>query len=101
MVITKNIIRSGISQGVIRFITEPGNIKAGIETGTVCAIGDYWFYFGGQTAEDETPDEFLKNADWGEVIDDIFTVLEDFRTNDSFEDEYRYYEAFLNEQLKS
>ncbi len=99
--ITKEKIRKGISQGIIRFITEPGNVEAGIKTGTVCAIGEHWFYFGGQTAEDETPDEFLKNADIEDVINDVFTVLEDFRTHESiFGHEYGYYDAILDEQIK-
>lgn len=99
--ITKEKIRKGISQGIIRFVTEPGNVEAGIETGTVCAIGEYWFYFGGQTAEDETPGEFIKNVDIEDVINDIFTVLEEFRTHgDVFGDEYDYYDAILDEQIR-
>lgn len=99
--ITKEKIRNGIAKGIIRFIVEPGNIEVGIKTGTVCAIGEYWFYFGGQTAENESPDEFLKNADIEEVIDSIFAVLEDFRRDeDSFGAEYTYYEAILDENLK-
>ena len=40
------------------FITDPN-----MGYGTVCKIGDYWFYFGGITAEEMEPDEYVKVAD--------------------------------------
>lgn len=90
--ITKNAIRVGIERNIIRFIVDPN-----LESGTVCAIGDYWFYFGGMTAEEEEPEEFLKNTDRDEVIDSIYDVLEDFRQQPDFQTEYAYYDAILAE----
>ena len=43
--ITKEDIANGITDGIVRFIVDPN-----MEEGTVCEIGENWFYFGGQTA---------------------------------------------------
>lgn len=40
--ITRDMVRTGIEQGVIRFISNP---DARFPWRTVCAIGDGWFYF--------------------------------------------------------
>lgn len=89
--LTKALIREGIASGVIRFVTDPN-----AENGTVCAIGDSWFYFGGETAEQEAPEEYLANVDMDELIDSIFGILEEFRTDKFFEDEYNYYDSILH-----
>ena len=94
-VITKELIRKGIESKVIRFESDPDGIDG---RGTVCAIGEYWFYFGGLTAEELTPDEYQENVPMEEIIDEVFDVLEDFRNTDGFEDEYEYYQCFLNEK---
>lgn len=39
--ITKEKIKSGIRDGIIKFVVDPN-----AESGTVCQIGDWWFYFG-------------------------------------------------------
>ena len=64
------MVRRGTHTGVVQFVTDPN-----MGYGTVCKIGDYWFYFGGGiTAEELEPDEYVKH----------------FST-----DEYRYYFAVL------
>lgn len=88
--ITKDMIREGIESGKVRFITDPN-----MESGTVAAIGANWFYFGGGTAEDEEPEEFLKHADMEEVINDIWETMESFRESDP-EGEYEYYRLCLD-----
>jgi len=44
--ITLDIVRAGYEEGHIKLIESPHR------DGIVCQIGDNWFYFGGQTAED-------------------------------------------------
>lgn len=86
-------IRRGIASGVVRFIVDPN-----LESGTVCAIGDYWFYFGGETAEHESPKEYLKHVPIEDVVGEIISVLNEFLLDeDTFGDEYKYYEAVLKE----
>lgn len=90
--ITREMIRSGIKAKLIEFVIDPN-----MEHGTVCRIGDSWFYFGGQTAEEMNPEEFTANVPVDDIADEVFQVLEEFR-NDSdgeFIDEYNYYDAVL------
>lgn len=86
------MIHEGIRRHVVEFIADPH-----ADHGTVCKIGEYWFYFGGTTAEEEDPEEFLANADLDEVAEDICQVLKDFRTE--MPDEYQYYIGYLSEHL--
>lgn len=89
--ITREQIEAGIQRKIVRFIVDPN-----MEHGTVCEIGEHWFYFGGETAEEENPDEFLRNADMGEVIDSIAETLLDIKKVDDYE--YGYYQAVLKEE---
>ena len=51
------MVRRGTHTGVVQFVTDPN-----MGYGTVCKIGDYWFYFGGGiTAEELEPDEYVKH----------------------------------------
>lgn len=93
--ITKEMVKTGIRNGSIRFVTDPN-----MEHGTVCQIGDNWFYFGCEKAEELDPDEYLKTMPENELIDQIYDTLEEFRKEgEPFDDEYAYYEDFLNEEL--
>lgn len=65
--------------------------------GVVCKIGDYWFYFGGEAAEGETPESYIANVPEDMIIREIHDVLEDFRRSPEYADEYAYYEAFLRD----
>lgn len=81
-------IRRGIVAGVVRFIPDPN-----LGSGTVCAIGDHWFYFGGEQAKHESPEEYLEHVSIENVVRSIIMVLDDFwrfKCN-----EYNYYEAVL------
>lgn len=93
--ITKELIRKGIESKVIRFESDPDGIDG---LGTVCVIGEYWFYFGGLTAEELTPDEYQENVPMEEIIDEIFDALEGFRKFNDFKGEYEYYQCLLNEK---
>ena len=65
-------------------------------SGTVCRIGAWWFYFGGETAEELNPDEFLKCVPEDDIVDEIFEALESFRQDEECADEYEYYDATLH-----
>lgn len=92
--ITKEMIKNGIDQGIIRFIVDPN-----MEHGTVCAIGDNWFYFGGKTAAEENPEEYIKNIPMEDIVLEVFDTLGELKTE--FPDEYLYYEYYLQENLKA
>ena len=88
--ITREMVSKGRAIGAIRLDTSPNG------DGTVCRIGENWFYFGGQEAENSDPEEYLKNVGEEGVRDEIFTTLEDFREAPyTYEDEYKYYESYL------
>lgn len=57
--ITEDMVRSGIREHLITFIVDHN-----MGSGTVCSIGDSWFYFGGQEAEDAAPEEYLATLHW-------------------------------------
>ena len=90
--ISIEMIKRGVQTGVVQFISDPN-----MGYGTVCKIGDYWFYFGGITAEELEPDEYIKHFPLEKIVNFVFRVLEEYRTNGFFTDEYRYYFAVLSE----
>lgn len=97
--ISKELIRHGIHTGAIQFIDATGEYGC---FGTVCKIGDSAFYFGGETAEEESAAEYLLNSNVDDVINAIFDTLESFRgdadgSNDGSNSEYEYYEEILRE----
>ena len=88
--ITKKKIKDGIKEHLVEFTLDPN-----MGSGTVCRIGDWWFYFGGETAEEMNPDEFLKCVPEDDIVDEIFEALESFRQNEECADEYEYYDYVL------
>ena len=88
--ITKSKIRSGIREHLVKFDVDPN-----VESGTVCQIGDSWFYFGGQTAEELDPEAYLAAVPEDDIVNEIFGTLEDFRRDEELRDEYDYYDAVL------
>lgn len=82
-------IKKGIELGIVKFIIDPNT-----GYGTVCQIGDDWFYFGGPAAEDKNPKDYLKNSSEEDNIRCIAEVLMEFQTE--FPDEYKYCISFLN-----
>lgn len=91
--ITKGMVRDGIHNGSIRFIKDPN-----MEHGTVCQIGDDWFYFGCLKAEELDPDEYIETMPEDDVVGLVFNTLEEFREDGTFDDEYAYCEAYLTER---
>lgn len=89
-IITKETIRDGIHTNLIQIVSDPY-----MYNGTVCKIADSWFYFGGTTAEELSPDEYVANVPEEDIINEIFETLEDFRKDEFFVDEYNYYRFVL------
>ncbi len=90
--ITKEKIKTGLETGVVELVYDPHTLK-----GTVCKIGEYWFYFGGLIAEELDPPVFKEQIPVDDIISEIFDVLEDFSKQETFIDEYMYYDAYINE----
>lgn len=94
--ITKEMVRDGIRNGSIHFAKDPN-----MEHGTVCQIGGYWFYFGGETAEGMQPEEYLRAVSSEDIASEVYDTLEEFRVSgEEFEAEYAYYEAYLIERME-
>ena len=91
--ITPEMIKTGLDTGAVSIADSPHG------DGAVCRIGEYWFSFGGQTEEETSAAEYLANIPKEDIIREITDVLEEFRRDPGFADEYAYYEAFLNEKL--
>lgn len=91
--ITKELLQAGYNHGIVQLIDSPNN------DGTVCQIGEHWFYFGGQTAEEMSAVEYIKAIPITDIINEIFDVLQEFSKDDGFRVEYEYYTAFLEEQI--
>lgn len=86
--ITYDMVNAGYEEGLIKLIESPNG------DGIVCKIGDNWFYFGGQTAEEYKDVESYKNdIPKEDIIKEIYEVLNELSTE--LEDEYLYYEGFL------
>lgn len=93
-VITKELILKGIQCGVIELITDPN-----MESGTVAKIGEYWFYFGGITAEEESPEEYRKHVPDEDIARKILEALEGIRDDLGDDAEYGYYASVLRESI--
>lgn len=92
--IDKDTIRKAIDKKIIHFEVNPH-----MKGETVCFIGDYWFYFGGQEAEEMTPEEYMKNVPMDDIVNEVYTTLESFREDTFSKDEYEYYESVILENL--
>lgn len=92
--ITKEMVAEGYETGLIRLILSPN------DDGIACKIGDNWFFFGGQTAEEyNRVEDFVAEIPKDTIIDEIFEVLEAFSEENDGLDEYLYYKYYLEENL--
>lgn len=92
--IRKWIVEECYDRGIIELIISPHN------DGVVCQIGEYWFYFGGHTAERyRSVAEYKAAIPEEDIINDIFITLNDFLPNKETKDEYSYYKHYLLEKL--
>lgn len=94
--ITKEKIAQGLKSGVIRLAIDPN-----MESGTVCFIGSSWFYFGGETAAEMNPHEFLKAVPQEDVVNEIYDTLQEFAEDEDLGDEYLYCDAILDSMIVS
>ena len=84
---------AGHEKGVVKFVLEPGN-----EVGTVCQIGDTWFYFGSNEADECIPDEYIALVGLRFAIEEVYDLLNGCGGMAEYDpDEYAYYEAVLKE----
>lgn len=91
--ITLAMVQAGYKEGHIRLIVSPNG------DGIACQIGDNWFYFGGQTAEEyKDVDSYKNDIPKEDIIKEIHEVLEDFSTE--LEDEYIYYDYYLRTHIE-
>lgn len=93
--ISKDMIREGYTQGVVRLIISPHN------DGIACQIGENWFYFGGYTAEEyDSVEDYRRDIPVETIVDEIYDVLDEFSNDLGFVDEYNYYKSYLLEKLQ-
>ena len=88
--ITKKKIEDGIREGLVTFEVDPN-----MGRGTVCRIGDWWFYFGGLSAAEMNPNEYIAYTPREDIVREIFDTLDDFRNDEELRDEYDYYDHVL------
>lgn len=94
MICLGKLIQYGFEAGLVKIIDSPQG------DGAVCKIGDYWFYFGGQTAESMTAEKYLRDIPRNDIIREIVETLVEFSKDlEGFSAEYAYYTAFLKEGL--
>lgn len=89
--ITKKMVKTGFERAIITLEEDPN-----MESGTVCRIGDHWFYFGGEDAEAMSPAEYISKTNGRKIVDDIYTALSELE-DAGMNEEYAYYEAVLRE----
>lgn len=90
--ITKEMLKKGYEKGIVRLVKCPNE-----DDEVVCQIGENWFYFGGFSAEGETPENYVKNVPLDDIISEIFDAIDDFKNQPETQDEYNYYLVVLNE----
>lgn len=91
----KDLIDLGYEQGLVKLVVSPH------EDGIVCQIGDYWFYFGGETAESySSVEDFRKEIPKETFLTDIYTTLKNFEKCEHLKDEYLYYVAYIKDYLQ-
>ena len=83
MVITKEMIKSGIKAKLVVFAEDPN-----ADHGTVCRIGTSWFYFGGTEGDRYSPEEYIKNVPVEDVVE---SFRKEGKEDIDFRDEYDYY----------
>lgn len=90
--ITKKMIEAGIRQGIVKLIVGPL-----FNVGTVCQIGDNWFYFD-EAADHLGPEEYQKKVSVEDIANKIYDILkDDLGGTDEYEREY--YESYLKENI--
>lgn len=89
--ITKEMILTGISAGVVKLIDSPHDLEP------ACKIGEHWFYYAGTEGSGLTSAVYTANVPQDEIASEIVSALEGIRDGLEGTDEYGYYEAILRE----
>lgn len=89
--ITVNLLRKAYDAGVVKLVTDPD-----LEHGTVCQIGEHWFYFAGFSGESCPPEKYAEVTPEEDILREIMETLDFFREDRAFRTEYSYYDAVLN-----
>ena len=87
------LVTKGYKRGLVQIVDSPHN------DGAVCKIGEYWFYFGGETAEEMTASQYTDNVPEEDIVREIVEVLEDFAKDIDFCEEFDYYISYLAERI--
>lgn len=90
--ISRGMIREGIRKGIVLFEKDPHS------EGTVCRIGEYWFYFGELAAAEKAPEDYVKDIPESDIVEEIYIALKEYKEID--ETEHAYYFWFLLENLQ-
>ena len=88
--ITKDDVRKAYRRGIISLELDPNT-----HHGTVAMIGDEWFYFGGQEADELDPLFYKIALSEGEIVNALYEVLDEFKTE--MPREYDYYDRIFHE----
>lgn len=86
------MVRRNIDSGRISFILDPL-----LGVGTVAAIGDHWFYFGGGPAIEKNPVKFLQDTPMDDLVYAVTDALNGL-DEDSDDPEPSYYYSILTEK---
>lgn len=101
MTITESMLQKAYDTGVLKIcsLSDIDSNQATNNTGTIAVIGDNWFWFGGETAEELTPDEYIANVGVEDTLREVLETLNGFQNDpcEELNDEYAYYEAILTE----
>lgn len=92
--ITKELVEEAYRKGIIELIVDPN-----LEAGTVAIVGEVWFSFGGQTAEEYGPESYKALIPEETIISKIYEVINYFRMGENTIDEYNYILCHIYEQL--
>lgn len=88
--ITREMVEQAYEEDIIKLIDSPN------DDGTVCEIGDHWFYFDMIHGEDFFSVSYKENFTTGYILDRIYDALESMRLcPDDYSSEYAYYESYI------
>lgn len=92
----KDLVKLGYEQGLVKLVC-----KIHPYEGIVCTIGDFWFFFGGETAEGySSVEDFKKDIPEESFLTDIYNTLKNFEKCAHLSDEYQYCITYIKEYLQ-
>ena len=91
--ISVEMILEGLLHNYVQLVLNPVT-----DLGTVCQIGEHWFYFGGEFADAAIPIKYLAEIPLGTIATEIYESLNEMKNSCETEDEYVYYAYYLSER---